>query len=583
MRFLRHPGFPFRAPLLAALGLVLLIASCAKTPTGPEPAPNTVSGILQSPDGYAVPEAVIDAYSSTNQKISTDTTRDDGAFVLKNLPDDLSKVNLRIVHGDYHPTSVELSSLLTKTGGEKTGLPIVMENEDSCCGTLVVNVTSGGNALSDAQVRVRRGDHTIATGYTNDHGMFVMHHVCPGEFNLRVAKTGYSVSEPTFSLSDCDSVSENVSLTATSTDHDTCCGGTFRINVTDSASGDGLTSGTVTMTRSGVTHTATIEHGYVVFHDVCVGQYVFHIAKEHYRGIEFTETMHCNDSITMNRVLAQESSTSADSCCGGSITLYVRDSASNELLNSGTASLWQGSTQLQMRTIASTGIHFEHLCQGTYQLSLGREGYAHIEFNVEVGCNEAVSVTRLLAQAHQTDSCCNGVVELSLHDSTTNAAIAGATVHLYISGSLLHTATTNDDGGVRFASLCNGNYRMTINKSGYGERVIEFELGCSGTRGFSAKLLAVSHDTCCNAIMQVHVLDSLHSTNLEGATVTIRYHDVTIDHGTTNADGSWAADGLCGSRIYVVTISKDGYNTKSINWTFTDCRTYSETFRLSTH
>jgi uncharacterized surface anchored protein len=573
-----------RQPWLLVLSLFLLLAACAKTPTGPEPTPGTVSGILQSPDGYAVPEAVVDAYNVNNQRISTDTTRDDGAFTLKNLPNDLSKVNLRISHVDYQTTSIELSSALAKTGGNTTGIPIVMDNEDSCCGTLIVSVTSGGTALNEAQVRVRRGDHTLATGYTNDHGLFVMHHVCPGEYNLRVAKTGYSVSEPTFTLTECDSVEESVSLTQTSSSHDTCCGGTFRINVTDSASGESITSGTVTMSRSGVTRTATVnDHGYVIFHEVCAGQYVFHISREHYRTIEFTETMHCNDSITMNRVLAQVTSSGADSCCGGSITLYVRDSASNELLNSGTANLWHGSTMLQSRTVSSSGTHFEHLCQGTYQISLSRDGYHSVEFNVEVGCNEAVSVTRLLAAIHSADSCCSGVVELVVRDSTTNAVVHGATVKLYRSGTLLRTETTNADGGVRMINLCNGNYRMTVDNDGYGQRVIEFELGCSQARGFATHILATAHDTCCNAIMRVTVLDSLHSTNLSGATVTIRYHDVTIDHGTTNADGVWAADGLCGNRTYVVTISKDGYNTKSINWTFTDCHTYTETFRLSTH
>jgi uncharacterized surface anchored protein len=568
--------------MAVVLSLVLL-AACAKTPTGPEPTSKTVSGILQSPEGYAIPEAVVDAYSSANQKITSDTTTDEGAFTLSSLPDDLSKVNLRISHPEYATTSVELQSAIAKTGGSTSGIPVVMETDDSCCGTLVVTVTSGGSSLNEAQVRVRHGDHTLATGYTNDHGMFVMHHVCPGEYNLRVAKTGYSVSEPNFSLSDCDSVGVGVSLTQTSTEHDTCCGGIFRINVSDSASGEGLAGGTVTMTRSGVTRSATIEHGYVIFREVCAGQYVFHVSKDHYRTIEFSETMHCNDSITMNRVLAAESTSGTDSCCGGSITLYARDSASNELLNSGTARLWHGSTMLQSKTVSSTGTHFEHLCEGTYQISLSRDGYHSTEFNVEVGCNEDVTVTRLLVAEHAADTCCGGAVSLVVRDSTTNAVISGATVRLYMSGSLQHTATTNGDGGVHFGSLCNGNCRMTVNKDGYGERVIEFELGCNQSREFSTKLLSISHDTCCNAIMQIHVLDSAQSAELTGATVTVRYHDVTVAHGTTNGDGNWAADGLCGDRTYVVTISKDGYNTKSINWTFTDCHTYTETFRLSAH
>src|SRR4051812_28618090 len=86
--------------LLLVLAGAFFIAACAKdTPTGPAETSQKVTGVLQTQEGFTIPQAVIEAYDSKNAKIATDTTDDAGAFSFA-LDKDPNKINLRISHPD---------------------------------------------------------------------------------------------------------------------------------------------------------------------------------------------------------------------------------------------------------------------------------------------------------------------------------------------------------------------------------------------------------------------------------------------------------------------------------------------------
>ncbi|MFI5201664.1 MAG: carboxypeptidase-like regulatory domain-containing protein [Candidatus Kapaibacterium sp.] len=157
---------------------------------------------------------------------------------------------------------------------------------------------------------------------------------------------------------------------------------------------------------------------------------------------------------------------------------------------------------------------------------------------------------------------------------------------IYYNGTELHGATTTDNGSVRFDGLCMGNYRITINHDGYSQGVIEFSEECNATHGFTKSLLSTSTNTGCDtASLTIHVRDSLHQdTNLSGATVTIRIdgHSDNFTSGTTTDGGYYYSDhNLPGHTTYIVTISKDGYTTKSFSVQVGDCKNYGELIYLS--
>jgi hypothetical protein len=128
---------------------------------------------------------------------------------------------------------------------------------------------------------------------------------------------------------------------------------------------------------------------------------------------------------------------------------------------------------------------------------------------------------------------------------------------------------------------------VVVTKDGYHSADSSFGEECGTGRSLKMSLTPTSNTTnCCTAVMSLHVEDSVHQDmNLQGATVTIRIDGSTqpLRSGTTTDGGNFTSDQLCGQTTYIVTITKDGYTTKSVAMQFTDCHTYTETILLHTH
>jgi hypothetical protein len=91
------------------------------------------------------------------------------------------------------------------------------------------------------------------------------------------------------------------------------------------------------------------------------------------------------------------------------------------------------------------------------------------------------------------------------------------------------------------------------------------------------------HDTCCNATLSLRVKDSTVADGgwLTGVQVTIVKNNTTIATGTTNSEGRYTRNELCGNSTYTVTFSKDGFHSKTVTFTYTSCSTVNETIGLT--
>lgn len=284
-----------------------------------------------------------------------------------------------------------------------------------------------------------------------------------------------------------------------------------------------------------------------------------------------------------------DTTTVTDSCCHGRVTLTVYDSATGHVLDGGMASLYDGDHLLQTKPMNDSGTVWDGLCPGQYHFTLSKDGYHATEFALDsLGCNatRVIHHTMVAQSTNSGDSCCGGVVELTVKDSSTGHAISGADVVIYYNGNELHGISTGDNGIARFDGLCEGNYRITINHDGYSQGVVEFTEDCNVTHSFAKSLLSTSTNaTCDTASISLHVRDSLHQdTNISGATVTIRMdgHTDNFTSGTTTDGGYYYSDhNLLGHTTYIVTISKDGYATKSFSIQIGDCKNYGEVIYLT--
>jgi uncharacterized surface anchored protein len=575
--------------LLPLLFLAVIISACQKeSPVSDDPAANNkvVSGILRDEQGFIVPNAIVEVLAASSSRLAVDTTDELGGFSLSGLPQEFASLQLRVSHNDFKPFVTSLSEAVMNAGAS-TGLLLSVEHSDSCCGRLSMRVTSqsAGAAISGAEVKLRRNGTLVTTVYTDSTGDITFENLCGGTYSLRIAKDGYAVVERNVGIEHCDSTSLDIRMEASSTggSGDTCCGGYLRIIPRDSATNAVITGASVRITRSnGTTRTLTSNGDGVIFREVCQGQWGVRIARDGYRVIEFSVTMECNDSTVTTRTLAQLQEQS-DTCCHGRLTVVARDSANNSLLTGATVKLWRGGTLLVTRTMTGESVGFDGLCAGQYVIDILREGYRHVEVPITLGCNGTLELTRRLLRESTGDTCCNGVLSINVADSTTGSALTNATVRLWRGSTQIRSVTTSSNGTARFAELCSGEYSVSIAREGYAGREFSVTLTCNQTQELSKRLLANSGgDTCCNAVLRLRVKDSTVTNDgwLSGVYVTITRGNSTIASGTTGSDGRYGRESLCGPSTYTVTFSKDGYQSKTVTFTYTSCTTKEETIML---
>ena len=369
-----------------------------------------------------------------------------------------------------------------------------------------------------------------------------------------------------------------------------CCHAVINVAVQDT-NGHGISGAAVSLngtTTDGATVArgpeTTTDGGATAFRELCPGRYELHAVKDGYVTTSKVVELTCNDTVRTEMVLHSSAATTTTSDChSGRITLVVTDSATHAALTGGSASLYHNGHLISTKELGSSAV-WDGLETGAYSFSITHDGYTSFETTIDtLTCNEQRTVNRTMsATAHD---CCSGVVELTATDAGTGHALSGTVVTITQNG-VTHTATSTDNGAVRFGDLCEGGYRIVTHHDGYVDSVIEFTESCNATHGYNVALNAVHTDNCCTAVMSLHVEDSIHNdSNIQGATVTIRIdgnHD-TFRTGTTTDGGNYTTDGVCGHTNYIVTITKDGYNSQTFSMPFTDCHTYSWTVLLGHH
>lgn len=476
-------------PLL--LILALFVAACHDDqPNQPEtPAGKGVaSGVITDESGLIVPYATVEALDAGGTTLAIDTTDESGAFSLNGLPDDLSSVSMKVGASTFKPFLTRLLEAAQASGGS-TGLLLHLLHDDSCCGKVVITVTnsSGGAALANVEVRLRRGDHLITIATTDSNGRVIFNHVCPGEFNVRLAASGFHVVEHgDILIHQCDSVGLALTMTGDSTggDHDSCCNGVLRIIPRDSSTTAIISGASVRISKSGSTETVTSNGDGAIFRGVCPGTYGVRIAKDgsNYHVLEFSITVGCNDTVTISRGLLQTSTGHDDSCCHGMITLGVVDSSTGAALAGAAAHLWSGGTQVATHNTEGGSVSFTGLCAGTYSISVGKDGYAGREFSFTLGCND--TVTRSLAILHTGgDTCHNAVLSLRVKDSTVAEGgwLSGVTVTITRGSATVASGSTNGDGRFGADGLTGRTtYTVTFSKDGYHSKTLTFTFdGCT--------------------------------------------------------------------------------------------------------
>ncbi|TAL70430.1 MAG: hypothetical protein EPN82_02125 [Bacteroidetes bacterium] len=538
----------------------IFILACTKDNNTNPTNNNQIAGIIKDEQDNGVPNAIIEAINSGTAiqgLLGSDTTDEDGKFLLNGMPDDVSKIDLKISHDDFKPVQAKASNFIGKN--DRKNVPIKILHEDSCCGQLTIRTFKhlDSSALSGVEVRLNRGDKLIRKAYTNDQGHLVFEHVCAGNYWIRLAKDGYKVIEKAFELNDCDTLDFSYFLLSND-EHDSCCNGVISLTVIDSATQQPLNEATVRLWKGNhkLSEYKTNDAGKVTFTGICESDYQLSIFKYKYYGKEFQIHMECDDTVDIPILLKPTD----DSCCHGIFRIYPKDKSNDQPLNGALVKLWKDG-QLIMQQKSENGVaEFTGICEGTYGFDILLEGYQHIEFSAEIGCNETKEITKQLQTKASLDSCCKGVIEVTVLDSAFNTPLPNVLVRLWKGGQKISEYKTNEQGLVVFREICEGEYGVSLHKEGWLTPEFSFKMNCNDTMRFERKM--VPHSEPCQSQIKIWVKDKKNEQFLNGATVKMWKGDEYKGQKTVE-NGFVLFGELCAGK-YSFDILMDGYKHQEL-------------------
>jgi uncharacterized surface anchored protein len=465
------------AGLIWIFVIVFVLAFFIQACTDNEPAAPTatvdVNGVTRDEQGYIVPNALVEAVSSSGKVLAYANTDEMGSFNLTGVSTSEKDVQLRISHDDFKLLTMKLPTVV-QTGTAGDPLLIHVLHKDSACAhlALLIRDVHTLTAISNAEVRLKRNGTLVTTVQSDQFGRVEFNYVMAGTYSIRVSKSGYQVIERQVTVQYCDTVSMDLRMEPSGTSADSCCHGILTIFVRDSSTNALLNGVAVKLSKDGMdTRLSTTCNGQpAIFGDLCPGEYHLRLALDGYNVQEFSVVLACNQAKDMTRYLVHK--IHPDSCCHGTITVLVADSATNTALANTTVKLWYNNALLKTLTTDANGYAvFTEKCNGEYQISVLREHYKSREYSFTLGCNEQKSIPiALKAESTTPDTCCTAILKVRVKDSTIAEAgwLNDVMVTVALNGVVVRSGYTNSEGYYMESNLCApGVYTITFTKQGY--------------------------------------------------------------------------------------------------------------------
>ena len=408
--------------------------------------------------------------------ISKAYTNDNGRLTFAHVCE--GEYELRIAKDGF-----QVKELMVTVGGECDSVYQSIElvsngtsTDDSCCGSTFdfVVKNASNETLNGVQIKLRKGDSDYIIKNTENGGAHFTE-LCEGIYAVRIAKEGYAVQEFSIEVG-CNTEGELVKTLQSLGGHDSCCNGQISILAKNSG-GQIIEGAKVKLWKGGTFLKQETMHDGVTWSGLCEGNYSISISAEGYAGKEFSFELGCNDTLETFVKTLDANSHNDDSCCHGVLYLVVNKDGSDLKVNGATVKLWKNGQIYKTGTTNDHGlVKLEGICEGTYGVSIIREGYAGKEFDgVEFGCNDTLELHKAIVANGGGGDCCTAALKLRVKDSTNMDYLQGATVKIYKNNDLLATVESGAEGWAIKEGLCgNSTYHVVISKDGYHSKEFNF-------------------------------------------------------------------------------------------------------------
>lgn len=388
-------------------------------------------------------------------------------------------------------------------------------------------------------------------GYTNSRGRFDVINLPLGDYEVKITKYGYKDYE------------RSSLLRLRTGDYDF---GTIKLVSTSSSSSSSskILTGRITDENGYYVQNAEVylinqddeeikaktdSRGYYTFNDVETGTYTIGVNATGYELLErinYARILSTDKEKEINLVVRTESRT------GYEVYGRVLDE-DREYLEGVEVSLLDGNTRIKKATTDSRGYYeFKYVPNGRYTVEFKKLGYKTEKLSDEVRVNSTYySVSQMQMELSQgTSSVVGGLV------GDSQSGLSGITV--YLENSLdSYTATTNYYGYFTFSDVREGKYDLygRINNQ---KKLLETDLKVTGTR---TEIGDINVNRIGTGYKLTGNVKDNGNYNLSNATVKVTASGINKET-TTNSSGNYTITGLeRGS--YTVTVSKDGFGTKS--------------------
>ncbi|MBL0176450.1 MAG: carboxypeptidase regulatory-like domain-containing protein [Ignavibacteria bacterium] len=427
----------------------------------------------------------------------------------------------------------------------------------------------------------------IAADSTDEFGLFSLTNMPADRSALRIRVTQPDFKPFSAPISSVSGSGTNGAVVLM-VHQDSACG-RLKLTITELANHQPIPGAEVRLKRNGtlVTTVTSDATGIVEFNYLMAGTYSLRIAKTGFKVIERSATIQFCDSTSMD-IRMEPTGGEQDSCCHGILTVLPQGGTPPALLVGAIVKLTKGGAVIGQQTVGANGAIFDGLCPGNYAVRISKgDQYKVKELELALGCNETRTIDPVLEANATNDSCCHGSIQFTIVDSTTRAALNGATVKLWKGNTYITSQVTGGDnrgaGVVLFPNRCDGQYQISILRDGYTSREFGFTIGCNENYTHTLGLKERTVDSCRTAILRVRVKDSTYVDAgwLSGVTVTVMSGGMVYATGTTDGEGWFEATALTAPRSYTVTFSKSGFQNKTVQFTYNECKTIQETIRLA--
>lgn len=246
-----------------------------------------------------------------------------------------------------------------------------------------------------------------------------------------------------------------------------------------------------------------------------------------------------------------------EDCCN-TVNVLVKDDETGEAIKDAQVKIAQKNDFYKIKNTDDNGkVSFDSLCKGSYWIRVYKDGYQVKEEDFKLDSCKTLNFEIKLKKQNK-ENCCNQF-ELKITDKESGSPINEAEVKLYNKNGYSNKLYTNQDGYVKFTSLCSDYYIYRVYKANYEVIEGDVKLGECDTVIKSLQLRKVNSDTCCNNKLSVYLYDGDNKEFVKGAKVTI-WKNGSVYKSKLSETNPVKFEEIC-SGVYGVSITHDNYKT----------------------